>query len=227
MNLIEIKNNVKFLIAVPIYKEASYSFILSLINAFIYLTKEGWCFSYCLHKNSFLQISRDEIATKFVEDNAHTHLLFIDSDVIFTGEDIENLIISSFKHDGGITAGLYPVKENTPRYCLNYMSDPLVIDNLTEVRHAGTGFMLIKKEVFEEISKRTFKYRFSSEISPLFFNFFQPIFIPQTDMLVTDDFAFCERARECGKKVFVCNDIILGHVGEVDYLDVHKLKKIP
>lgn len=108
-----------------------------------------------------------------------THLMFIDSDIGFTPEDVLQLV----SHDKDIVVGAYPLKglrwsnlvdlkdcsdpedvrRRVTEYVVNFQfasDEDLqkgrldVVDGLIEVKDAGTGFMCIKRSVIETMIKK-------------------------------------------------------------------------
>jgi hypothetical protein len=91
-------------------------------------------------------------------------------------------------------------------------------DGLIEVRHGGTGFMLIKRKVFEELMPHVPTYRVSTHkvdgeyIKPLTHEFFTTS-IDQTGALLSEDYHFCDLWRKHGGKIYANPFIKLEHVG--------------
>jgi len=211
------KSDICILIAIPVYKNVEIDFFKSFVDAITYLSEKNWRYGYIIHKSSFLQTSRDEISNQFLIEKQFTHLLFLDSDIKFSGKDVEMLIEASIKHKTKITCGLYPLKNLNTQYVANPVENPEQRGSLIEVMHAGTGFMLIEKEVFGLLKPVVKQYKFSSPTFDLLSGYFQPEYNKKTKVMCTDDWAFCERARSIGIKTFVHSEIKLGHIGEFDY----------
>ena len=116
--------------------------------------------------------SRNHLATQFLE-TAATHLMWIDADIGFNGLDIVSMLVA----DQDIICGLYPKKaidwnrvaqavtdgvppEELHRHVGTFVIKPLEgddddavanSDGLVEITAGGTGFMLVKREVFEAL----------------------------------------------------------------------------
>ena len=88
-----------------------------------------------------------------------------------------------------------------------------------ELRYAGTGFLLVRRQVYTDIQERlglpVCNQRFGRPMVP----FFQPMLIPDGEghWYLPEDFAFCERARQCGYKIMADTTIRLWHHGSYGY----------
>jgi hypothetical protein len=120
-----------------------------------------------LGNESLIQRGRNTIAHHFLSTDA-THLMFIDADQKFVPNDIARMI----KADKGIIGGAVPMKgmnwdkvrqgallnypnlaELTGIFNVNKLPGHEMMDpNLPfQVKHVGTGFMLIRRDVFEKL----------------------------------------------------------------------------
>lgn len=132
-----------------------------------------------LFNESLIQRARAYIADEFMRSD-FTHLMFIDSDIGFNAADvIAMLALASDDSPYDILCGPYPKKtiafekikmavdkgmaEDNPndleKYVGDYVFNPvngtarIKINEPEEVMEAGTGFMMIKRKVFEEFNK--------------------------------------------------------------------------
>ncbi len=78
--------------------------MLSLLNA---VKNRGInCTFYPIFFESLISRARNASVAHFLEDEESTHLLFIDSDIIFTPDDVFKLIAAN----KDVVAGIYPKK---------------------------------------------------------------------------------------------------------------------
>jgi hypothetical protein len=96
-------------------------------------------------------------------------------------------------------------------------------DGVIEVRHGGTGFMLIKRHVFEKLKDHVPTYRTSTiktpegeYAHPLTYEFFATS-IDDTGAMLSEDYHFCALWRKHGGKIFLNPFIKLEHVGTYAY----------
>jgi hypothetical protein len=162
--------------------------------------------------------------------------MFVDADISFGGDAIWRLM----QTDKDVICGIYPKKEiawgrieeaakagktdlkqYSGAFVFNTVSDQTVTDEqgLIEIRHGGTGFMLIKKSVLETLKEHTPTYRIGSYkddqgeyVHPLTHEFFATS-IDETGALLSEDYHFCDLWRKHGGSVFADPFIKLDHVG--------------
>tara|TARA_R100000734_G_C3303339_1_gene93851 strand:+ start:134 stop:958 length:825 start_codon:yes stop_codon:yes gene_type:complete len=191
-----------------------------------------------LMNESLITRARNELVRMFLKNTDCTHLMFIDADMYFEADAVGRLLDA----DRDIVCALYPKKEiswdrvrqavEMNRKDLSYYASEFVLNlphgktkveldksGLLEVRHAGTGFMLIKREVFEKLEQHVPEYRSSTlqdptgkYIKPIVRQYFDTS-IDNTGALLSEDYHFCELWREHGGKVFVDLNIHLKHIG--------------
>jgi len=189
---------------------------------------------------SLITRARNELARIFLE-RGYDYLMFVDADISFGADAIATL----FAADKDIVCGIYPKKEVdwdrveraasegktnlrdfSGAFVFNMIGNEnaLTDDNgLIEVRHGGTGFMLIKRAVFEHLMPHVPTYRTGTVkdeageyLKPLTHEFFATS-IDDTGALLSEDYHFCELWRKHGGKIFANPFIKLEHVGTYVY----------
>lgn len=159
------------------------------------------------------QMSTDALIDGFEET------LWIDSDVAFQPDDVETLR----RHQLPIVCGVYPQKGKRALACHVAADTPKVVfgqqGGLVELLYAGTGFLLIRREVYLTIQQKLqlpmCNERFGHPMIP----FFHPMIRPIDDghWYLAEDYAFCERARQSGYQIFADSSIRLWHIGMYRY----------
>jgi len=122
-------------------------------------------------------------------------LLFIDSDMVFTPEDVAKIEKHLETYD--IIGGLYQLTNGELAILDRVPGDYEFIkpkDGIFEVGACGTGFMGISQRVIDKLGDEPFNSVIEGNITH------------------GDDVSFCHRAREAGFKVFVDSDIRVGHI---------------
>jgi len=191
---------------------------------------------------SLITRARNELARLFLEKEMD-YLMFIDADIQFDGNAVAQLMAA----DRDIVCGIYPKKEidwakvgqaaKAGRENLSDYAGAFVFnmvhnesghvetdnDGVIEIRHGGTGFMLIKRRVFERLANHVPTYRTSTfknvdgeYAKPLTHEFFATS-IDHTGALLSEDYHFCELWREHGGKIYANPFISLQHVGTYIY----------
>lgn len=196
----------------------------SLIKFCIYAQKIGLAFSIdTLINESLINRGRNSLLAKFMENSAATHLFFIDSDIQFEPEHIFKLIL----HDKDITGGLYPKKTLPPDFvvncnpeCVNSETGQIIItDGLIEVSRLGTGFMLVKREVFNKLFAAYPQTKFTNNIGldkkydKWMYAIYDCVISPDTMEYLSEDWTMCLRSRSIGIKIYADPTVRLNHCG--------------
>ena len=230
------------LIATPMYGGqcmGSYASALMRLPMVLMQNQIGMYYVHLVNE-SLITRARNTCAYEFLNNTDATHLLFIDADIGFDPAVIPGMM----DRDVDILCGLYPKKEiNWPRVAtavqrgvppqdlINHAGSVVVnlikdettfVENgeLLQIKNGGTGFMLIKREVFEELSKHVPVYKSdmynATEIvtKPQYMKeFFTTSIDPETERLMSEDYHFCILARKHGFKIWADPMIDLTHTG--------------
>jgi hypothetical protein len=108
-------------------------------------------------------------------------------------------------------------------YNVNYVSSNINIENnIAKVKHIATGFMMIKRDVIEKMSKAFPSTKYTDDISflrPEENKFAYALFDcgVEDDHYYSEDWMFCHRWTKMGGSVFIDVTINLTHTGIEDY----------
>ena len=228
-------------LAVPMYGGMCTGFFTqSLITATKVLSDNNIDLSVSfLFNESLIQRGRNLLAHQFMQNEAATHLMFIDADIKFNPADIVHML----RADKDIICGIYPkkeinwhtveqaVKEGVPVDQLKNKTGSMVVNLVgyegqvtvpanepLEIWNGGTGFMLIKKEVLVTMKEQLPAYRndvkvLSGEITDWITEYFACAIEPGVQRLLSEDYYFCWKAREMGIKIYAAPWVNLGHFG--------------
>lgn len=159
------------------------------------------------------QLATDALGQGFAET------FWIDDDVAFDPTDVDRIRCFNLP----LCAGVYP-KKGKRELALHVLpgTAKLVFGKkgcVTEVKYTATGFLHVRREVYESIQQRlelpTCNAGFGSPMIP----FFHPMIV-DTDKgpwYLAEDYSFCERARRCGFQIMVDTRVRLWHVGTYKY----------
>jgi len=90
-------------------------------------------------------------------------------------------------------------------------------DGLQEVSKAGTGFLLMKKHVFEKLNVHPAVKQYKNDIGldPKYDKYLKTYFdtAVRQNRYYSEDWTFCENWRDLGGKVFVDKRVLLRHSG--------------
>lgn len=202
---------------------------------------------FYLYNESLITRARNYLVDEFMRSGC-THLMFIDSDIGFDPNDVIALsVISGLEGDKQIVCGPYPKKciswekikravdkgfadknpEALSKYVGDYVFNPtegqteIRLDEPVEVLEGGTGFMMIRRDAFEQYAAaypqfsykpdhvRTEHFDGSREIHA----FFDCVIDPESKRYLSEDYMFCQWARKIGIKVWLCPWMKLEHQG--------------
>ena len=164
-----------------------------------------------------------------------THLLFIDADVAFDAQGVIKMVESDLPLIGGLYAKKYinwgkvhaAANRNVkPEHlhqaaCDYYVRGDVEIGSQDpiEVLSVGTGLMLIKRKVFETLKPDTPVSRLGStvvgqiEATEKVHHFFDTGVDSNTGEFLSEDYAFCQRWRAKGGKVYAAPWVQTIHIG--------------
>lgn len=205
-------------------------FFASFIKFAILAMKHNIPFSLDTMVNeSLIPRGRNNLVAKFLANKQATHLMFIDADIRFEPESVLRLIL----HNVGVACGLYPMKGIPIKYVLNIVPNARRNGSLFEVSTSGTGFMLIKREVIEELCAKMpeLKYKDSlnlgKQYEPHMYALFDTM-IDENGHYLSEDWTFCKRVREVLRKpIWIDTEIQLDHQGFYSFAgDVNHIKKL-
>jgi hypothetical protein len=230
------------MIATPMYGGmCTGMYVNSLLQTCQHLRDNGVEVTWAhLTNESLITRARNELARVFLE-LGFDYLMFIDADIAFPPDAVLHLL----QTDRDVACALYPKKEvdwnsvgraaQEGHTDLHNFAGSFVLNvvegkearadgqGMVEVRHGGTGFMMIKRQVFEKLIPHVPTYRTTSVrdeageyLKPLTHEFFATS-IDGTGALLSEDFHFCELWRRHGGQVFANPFMQLSHVGTYVY----------
>lgn len=164
-----------------------------------------------------------------------THLLFVDADVAFDASDVVKMVEQNLP----LIGGLYPKKfidwgkvhravlmgagpEQLPFCASDYYVRGDVdktSEKPVEVLSVGTGLMLIQRQVFDTLLPDTPVSLLGSrlmgtiEATDKVHQFFETAIDSKTGEFLSEDYAFCQRWRAKGGKVFAAPWVKTMHIG--------------
>lgn len=191
------------------------AFTSSLNDAIQALAKRG-VQSAWVHTNgeSLVHRARDTITAQFMADVDATHLMWIDADIGFRGDDVIRLLA----HDQDIIGAVYP-KKKYPIEAVVHGLDGAEPDERTgsiEVSAIGTGFLCTKRIVYERLAAESPELAYavdgdSDAVAPHRHHYW-PCAV-EDGRLWSEDYMLCRRWRRLGGKVWADPNISLTHSG--------------
>lgn len=184
------------------------------MNAVIEMTNAGIGFDWLTERNeSLVHRARMEMTYTFLQNKEFTHLFWIDADIEFTPHHVAAL----WNLETDIAVGVYAMKKREEQWFAAWKDGKLVknLDEWTKpepVDYAGTGFMLVKREVIENLAKKVPTWKGKHGDVPALL--MTPI---HNGVLESEDYNFCRLARENGYEIIMDPSVKLGHWGSFRY----------
>ncbi len=230
--------DVSLMIATPTYnQQVAASYATCLVQLVMQAHLNGILVQN-IHTTSsaLLAQSRNQLAHRFMQSEC-THLLFIDSDMVFRADDVLRLL----HEDKEVIAAICPRKLIDWQAAADYarrhpqasaaevqlasalyagyeplQAGPFEVDAPLEVVSIGTGIMLIRREAFERLRRlpdhRTIQLGPDRGIEVFFDTSFAD------GQFVSEDIAFCKRLRLAGARIHGAPWFRIGHVGNHEFV---------
>jgi len=187
---------------------------------------------------SLVHRARNVAVGRFMQKTDADYFFFVDADVDFDAESVIRLLDSGYD----LSCAIYPKKvvmwdqaknavENGDDRNLAMISASLVanigahkrtVENgFVEVLDGPTGFMMIKRSVFEEMEKKFPELMCKNDHQNRDFDDYCALFDcmidPVSHRYLSEDYAFCRRYQQCGGKIYADCYTTLGHVGNLPF----------
>ena len=172
----------------------------------------------------YLPTARNTLVAMFLRELEATDLLFVDSDVGFDAEAVLRLL----HRPEELVAGVYPLKRDSggwPMVMQTCDGIPLGRDGLIEADFVPTGFMRIKRGVFDCLIAAYPELRYADSVVETMgdttlraaWDFFHMGIDSERQRYTTEDYAFCQRWRDIGGRLWIDPDITFSHIGRKAY----------
>ena len=163
---------------------------------------------------SLISRARNTLTAKFLDMPDATHLFFVDADI---GWEPWHLLVL-LNRDVDVIGGLYPMKTMPIKWVVNgFEGAEEGADGLQEVSKAGTGFLLMKKHVFDKVKAHPAVKQYKNDIGldPKFDQHLKTYFdtAVRQNRYYSEDWTFCENWRDMGGKIWMDKRVLLRHSG--------------
>lgn len=205
------------------------------------LQKEGiQLFLDTTENESLVHRARNVSVGRFMQKSDADYFMFIDADIHFDAQAVVDLIKSG--HD--ISVACYPKKYVdwqqaataiksgdtanksmamlSSSLVVNFGSTDLAIENgFISILDGPTGFMMIKREVFEKMQVHYTDLWCKNDHQNRDFDTYCAVFDcmidPVSKRYLSEDYAFCRRWQQMGGKIHAHVTTTLGHVGNLPF----------
>jgi hypothetical protein len=240
----------KLFVATPMYGGMNHGlYMKSCLDLQMLLTQHGVevRFSFIFNE-SLITRARNYLVDQFLKTD-FTHMLFLDADIHFTPQDVLDLLV----RNQDVMGAPYPKKSinwknvaqaarmhpNLPAgelenvigdYVFNVVkgTTKIQVNEPLEVLEIGTGYMMIKRDVFDKMKEAYPEHKFKPDFigqadfdpSTYIHVFFDTMIDTKdsatgggSDRYLSEDYMFCQLWRKIGGKVFLCPWMRTQHIG--------------
>lgn len=190
----------KLLIAIPCMDTVPVDFMKSLLRLTQKLTADGVDYEVAIESGTLVYMARDRLAGKAVNQK-FSHVLWLDSDMVFEPEIVEDLQFCGKDFVTGIAHGRR--KPFTSCLFKNIDLNHLELWQLKdypaeafEVAGCGMACCLISTEVIKQVM-----INYGTAFNPI--------------MQYGEDISFCKRAHDLGFKIYAEPTVRLGHIAHI------------
>jgi hypothetical protein len=220
------------------------------------LDLQGLCMQYgvtikfsFLFNESLITRARNYLVDEFISRSECSHMLFIDSDIHFNPQDV----IALLAMDKDVSGGPYPKKtikwksvktaltknpemdaQTLEKVTGDYVFNPVKgtaqfsVTEPLDVLEIGTGFMMIKRHVFEKMEKAYPSIRYKPDhVGQAHFDgtryihaYFDTVIDTKesitgggSDRYLSEDYMFCQMWRKIGGQIHLCPWMRTAHIG--------------
>jgi len=191
-----------------------------------------------IENESLVQRARNVAVGRFMQKSDAAYFMFIDADVHFDPQSVVRLIQSGHE----LSVACYPkkfvdwnqaaeaVKKGDERnmamlsasLVVNFGAEKVaIVDGFAPVLDGPTGFMLIKRCVFEKMEKAYPELNCKNDHQNRDFDEYHAAFDcmidPVSKRYLSEDYAFCRRWQQMGGKIYADTQTTLGHVGNLPF----------
>lgn len=224
------RRQIGIMLALPMFGGMCHGeFAMSLVRTVNFLTNLGFLVNtQAMFNESLITRARNNLARTFIQDSAMHMMMFIDADVCFTEHDVLKLILA----DKDFVCGIYPRKTihwdavaravradkpNPQDWAYSYLFRGLdgaeSKDGLIEVTHAATGFLLLRRPVFNKLMPLTPCYEDVIDGKNVAGWDFFKVGIGENGKYTSEDYWFSNSWRKAGGQIYANPYLKLGHVG--------------
>jgi hypothetical protein len=220
-------------IGIPCYGGLIYTHCMTSLIQFFMLAQQlglSWSLETMVNE-SLINRARNGLMAKMMHNSDATHFMFIDADIQFDPHSIVQMIVE----DVDIISGIYPKKTLPINYNVNLEKTTKVRGPIYTVYTAATGFLLFKRKVYEDLMRAHPEEKYIDDVGlgkqyePFLYNIFSTHVDKSNTIsnghLLSEDWAFCIRAKALGYDIWADSRISLNHIGTYVYEgDISKLQ---
>lgn len=173
-------------------------FMRSLVNLIIKLKRDSIQFDIDIESGTLVYLARDRIANKAINEG-YTHVLWLDSDMVFNENILEDLMFCGEQ----FVTGIYHARRKGYASVIFKRIDINHLERFEEypkepfrIEGCGFGCVLIDVEILRAVCRKN-----------------NTCFTPLPNL--GEDIAFCKRAHDLGYTLWCEPTVVCGHIGHI------------
>lgn len=196
----------KLLICVPTNDYIHYRFVDCLQKLIRRLDADEVKYDVKLLGGTLVYVARDKLAAMAIS-GGYTHTLWLDADMTFSDELVDDFLFSRRKFITGICYSRRSpyvsciFKEIWPG--VERFDDDIPESGIFRIGGCGMACVMIETEVLQAVKDK-----------------FGTCFFPMREL--GEDLAFCKRATECGYHIYADASVKPGHIGQIEVNELTK-----
>lgn len=192
------EREMKLMIAVPVYGDVKPAFMASLIALIERLKDMGVEYKLRTREGTLIHIAREQLAAEAINEG-FTHILWLDSDMVFEAGVFERLMAAGKRFVSGVYCSRRaPVRLTIFRSLLPIVHFTQIPDGVTEIAGCGFGCALTEVGLLREVLQKR-----------------GTLFTPTREF--SEDLALCVRVHDIGEHMYAHGGVRLGHAGAFTY----------
>lgn len=189
----------RLLIGIPTLDYVHTEFMRCLIALINRLRDDNITFDVDIESGTLVYLARERIAHKAVNEG-YTHVLWLDSDMVFNADLLDDLMFSG----EAFVSGVYHARRKGFASCIfkaidagrNVERFEEYPTNTFEIAGCGFGCVLIKTDILKSV-----------------FHAHGTCFTPLPSL--GEDLAFCKRCKDIGFRLWCEPSVVCGHIGHI------------
>jgi hypothetical protein len=228
------------------------NYMLSVIKLMAHAPAAGFAVDLAMvGYDALISRARSILVAACLDNQAATHLLFVDADISFEPQQVDRLL----RLDQDFAGALYPLKsidwdlipercvkggETVRQAALSYVgticpeAERKQQGDFVTGTYIGGGFQLISRRALEKMIAAYPETHFShahilpksasrreTVTSPNLYALFDCIIDPETSAYLSEDYSFCRRWRQIGGEIWIDTKSKLTHSGPYEFVGDH------
>lgn len=186
----------RLMVAIPTLDMIHFEFARCLTGLVQRLERSGIDYDVCFKGGTLVYNGREALAAEAI-NNGYSHILWLDADMVFNPDSFELLAAN----EKPFVTGVYFSRHAPYKSCIfASLSDGERVkeypNNLFEVAGCGFGIALTETKLLYDVYQE-----------------FGTMFLPNANH--GEDLALCDRAKQCGYKLYCDPHVKAGHIGHV------------